>query len=180
MKPIFLIGYMGSGKTTLGKELARAMNLSFIDLDIFIENRFHANVRDIFASRGEEGFRRIERNMLLEVAEFENVIVACGGGTPCFFDNIDVMNQKGLTIHLVVSEERLVLRLNLPGAKKKRPLIANKSIDEITQIVHNALCERNPFYQKAQINFDSTDIENAQTTKATALRLAKIIQDMKD
>lgn len=79
MKPIFLIGYMGSGKTTLGRNLAKKMGLEFIDLDIFIENRYHSSVREIFEKKGEESFRKIERSILHEVSEFQNVIVACGG-----------------------------------------------------------------------------------------------------
>ena len=78
MKRIILIGYMGSGKTTLGKVLARELNLEFIDLDWYIENRFHQSVSQLFATRGEEGFRQIERNLLHEVAEFENVIIIGG------------------------------------------------------------------------------------------------------
>ena len=95
MKPIFIIGFMGSGKSTLGRALAQATGLTFIDLDTYIEQRFHANVRDIFAQRGEDGFRRLERMMLHEVSEFEDVIVACGGGTPCFFNNMEHINSHG-------------------------------------------------------------------------------------
>lgn len=84
MKPIFLIGYMGCGKSTLGRNVARMTGFQFIDLDNFIEARFHASVKEIFASRGEEGFRDIERRMLIETSDFQDVIVACGGGTPCF------------------------------------------------------------------------------------------------
>lgn len=98
MKRIFLIGYMGSGKTTLGKAFARAMQLQFIDLDWYIEERFHKTVQELFAERGEEGFREVERNMLHEAGEFENVVIAAGGGTPCFFDNIDYMNRVGDTV----------------------------------------------------------------------------------
>ena len=95
MKRIFLIGYMGSGKTTLGKAFARAMQLQFIDLDWYIEERFHKTVQELFAERGENGFREIERNMLHEVGDFEDVLIAAGGGTPCFFDNMDYMNSVG-------------------------------------------------------------------------------------
>ena len=94
MRPIFLIGFMGSGKTTLAKALSRATGLEYIDLDAYIEARFHANVSEIFAREGQDRFRDMERRMLREVAEFEDVIVACGGGTPCFFDNVDYMNSK--------------------------------------------------------------------------------------
>ena len=104
---IFLTGYMASGKTTLGKAFARACNLGFIDLDWYIEERMHMSVRDIFAERGEDGFRQLEKNMLHEVSEFENVVVACGGGTPCFFDNMDVMNSRGITVFLDAAQDVL-------------------------------------------------------------------------
>ena len=84
MTRIILIGYMGAGKTTIGKVLAREMGMEFYDLDNYIEDRFHQKIPDIFAEKGEEGFREIERKMLHEVAEFEDVIISCGGGTPCF------------------------------------------------------------------------------------------------
>ena len=93
MKRIFLIGYMGAGKTTVGKVLAGLLNLSFIDLDYYIERRYHKTVSQLFAEKGEEVFRSIERNMLHEVADFENVLVSVGGGTPCFFENMEVMNE---------------------------------------------------------------------------------------
>ena len=85
---------MGAGKTTIGRVLARELGLDFYDLDWYIEDRFHKKIPDIFAEQGEEGFRDIERKMLHEVAEFENVIVSCGGGTPCFFDNMEYMNAQ--------------------------------------------------------------------------------------
>ena len=85
---------MGAGKTTVGKALAKALGLPFYDLDWYIETRMRRTVKQIFDESGEEGFRRIEHNMLHEVAEFENVVVSCGGGTPCFYDNIDYMNAK--------------------------------------------------------------------------------------
>ena len=100
MTRIILIGYMGAGKTTVGKALAKALGVTFYDLDWYIETRMRRTVKQIFDQEGEEGFRRIERNMLHEVAEFENVVLSCGGGTPCFFDNIDYMNQQGPVVYL--------------------------------------------------------------------------------
>ena len=100
MKRIFLIGFMGSGKTTLGKALSRQLGIDFIDLDLYIEARYHKTIREIFAESGEERFRQIEKSLLHEVADFENVIIAAGGGTPCFFDNIDYMNAHGTCIYL--------------------------------------------------------------------------------
>lgn len=97
---IILIGYMGAGKTTLGKALSQSLGLAFYDLDWYIESRMHRTVKQIFDERGEEGFRQIEHNMLHEVAEFENVVIACGGGTPCFFDNMEYLNGQGETVYL--------------------------------------------------------------------------------
>ena len=104
---IIIVGYMGSGKTTVGKALAQDLNLTFYDLDWYIESRMHKTVPQIFAEKGEEGFRKIEHNMLHEVAEFEDVIISCGGGTPCFFDNMDYMNGQGDTVYLKATPEVL-------------------------------------------------------------------------
>ena len=166
---------MGSGKTTLGKALARHLGREFIDLDNYIECRFHASVKQLFAQRGEEGFRDLERRMLREVADFEDVIVACGGGTPCYFDNIDYIVSHGLAVYLTTSPERLALRLALPGSRVKRPLIAGKSDEELVAFVREALARREAFYSRAQLTFDSTQIEDAAETQATALILAEQI-----
>ena len=101
---IILIGYMGAGKTTVGKALAAELGLRFYDLDWYIESRMRKTVAQLFAELGEEGFRRIERNMLHEVAEFEGVLISCGGGTPCFYDNMQYINQQGLTLYLKASQ----------------------------------------------------------------------------
>ena len=121
MKRVFLVGYMGAGKTTVGKELAKLAGLSFIDLDYYIEGRYHKAVSQIFAERGEEAFREIERNMLHEVAEFEDVLISTGGGAPCFFDNMEFMNASGTTVYLKVSVEELAKRLEL--CKHTRPVL---------------------------------------------------------
>ena len=88
---------MGAGKTTIGHQLSKRTGMMFYDLDWYIESRPRKNVSEIFAKKGEEGFRKIERAMLHEVAEFEDVIISCGGGTPCFFDNMDYLKQQGET-----------------------------------------------------------------------------------
>ena len=94
---------MGSGKTTLGKAYSQACGLEFIDLDWYVEGRMHKTINELFAEKGEQGFREIERAMLHEVGEFENVVIACGGGTPCFFDNMPYMNSVGTTVFLDVN-----------------------------------------------------------------------------
>ena len=123
---IILIGYMGAGKTTIGKALAKALGVTFYDLDWYIETRMRRTVKQIFDSEGEEGFRRIEHNMLHEVAEFENVVLSCGGGTPCFFDNIEYMNRQGPVVYLKASPE--VLYEHLKTACLSRAVLLEGSL----------------------------------------------------
>lgn len=148
---------MGSGKTTLGRALSIATGRRFIDLDHYIENRFCCSVRDIFQQQGEDKFRQIERNMLHEVADFEDVIVACGGGTPCFYDNVDYMNEHGITVFLDTPIERLHSRLM--RGRAKRPLIADKNEEELKTFIIKALEQRMPFYSKANHKFSSQYLE---------------------
>lgn len=144
---------MGSGKSTLAEALSKATGLEYIDLDTYIECRFHANVREIFAREGEAGFREIERRMLREVSTFENVIIACGGGTPCFFNNMELMNQSGLTIFLRASHARLLERLKL--GRTRRPLIASMTDQQLSDYITAALDARMPHYSKADATFDA-------------------------
>ena len=151
MTRIFLIGYMGAGKTTLGKAFSRELGLTFIDLDWYIEERFHKTVQQLFSERGEQGFRELEQKMLHEVAEFEDVVISAGGGTPCFFDNMDYMNACGDTVFLQVEPEVLFHRLKV--AKQQRPLLANKSDEELMNFICEALQKRHPFYSQAKFLF---------------------------
>lgn len=153
MRPIFLIGYMGCGKSTLGRALSRTTGMQFIDLDNYIEGRFQHSIKEIFAEKGEDGFRIVERNMLHEVADFEDVIIACGGGTPCFFDNMEYMNTHGTTIFLNTALEKLHTRLM--RGRHKRPLIADKSDEELRRFIIENLEKRLPHYTKAQVEFSS-------------------------
>lgn len=168
MRPIFLIGYMGSGKSTLGRALARRLGMEFIDLDQYIEGRYHASVTDIFAARGEEGFRDLERRMLAEVSGFEDVIVACGGGTPCFFDNMEVMNAAGLTVLLDTQLDTLHRRL-LAG-RAKRPLIAALTDEELRAFITEALAKRMPHYSRAAVSFPGDLLEDRGQIEATVER----------
>lgn len=149
---------MGCGKTTFGRALSQATGLRFIDLDFYIEQRYHATVREIFASHGEDGFRNIEREMLHEVADFDDCIISCGGGTPCFFDNIDYMNDHGTTLWLKASEECLFSRLI--RKREKRPLLAGHTDDEIREIIRTQLDARSPFYSKAQKIWKGDSLED--------------------
>ncbi len=158
MKRIFLIGYMGAGKTTLGKAFAHSANLTFIDLDWYIEERYHKSVQELFVERGEEGFRQLERNMLHEVGDFENVVISCGGGTPCFFDNMEYMNSCGETVFLEVSPQVLFNRLKV--AKQQRPLLNGKSDAELLEFIVGGINKRIPFYSKAKHTFIADELDD--------------------
>lgn len=173
MVRIFLTGYMGAGKTTLGKAFARELGLSFIDLDWYIESRFHKTIPQLFAERGEDGFRRVEQNMLHEVGEFENVVISTGGGTPCFFDNMDYMNVQGQTVFLDVDVETLFRRLRV--ATQQRPILRGKSEEELRVFIEKALADRSPYYTKARYRFDGNQLENREQIADSVLRLRKLL-----
>ena len=171
---IFLIGYMGAGKTTLGKAFARAMGLTFVDLDWYIEERYHKTVSQIFAERGEDGFRELEKRMLHEASDFEDVVISVGGGTPCFFDNMDYMNQVGETVFLDVDNQVLFRRLKV--AKQQRPLLVNKSDEELMAFVQEALEKRLPHYTKAKHVFNGELLENRYQIQQSVERLKELLK----
>lgn len=166
---IFLTGYMGAGKTTLGKAFARKLNISFIDLDWYIEERFHKTVGELFTEKGEAGFRELERSMLHEVAEFENVIISTGGGAPCFFDNMEFMNRVGKTVFLNVHPDTLFQRLKV--AKQQRPILQGKADEELRTFIIQALERRAPFYTQAQFIFDANELEDRNMIETSVQRL---------
>ena len=177
MTPIFLIGYMGCGKTTLGEELARQMGLRYIDLDDYIEDRQGMTITEIFKEMGEGHFRKLEGEALCDVAAMTDVIVGCGGGTPCHGDNMALMNRSGVTVWLTTSPERITARLLLPDQKAKRPKVASLPDEAVLSLVEKELEARTPYYAQAQLQFDSTDIETAEATIRTASRLADVLQN---
>lgn len=158
MKRIFLIGYMGSGKTSMGIKLAENLGLTFVDMDHHIEEKYHKTVSQIFEESGQDAFRKMEQNCLHEVAEFENCVIATGGGAPCFYDNMTFMNAHGLTVYLNLSSEQLAARLEMSRAGK-RPLIANKQGDELRQFIAEGLSAREVFYKQAKVSVSGTDDE---------------------
>lgn len=175
MKPVFLVGFMGSGKSTLGYAVSRNLNLQYIDLDIYIENRFRTTIKDLFNTRGEKAFRTIEQNILHEVAEFENVIISCGGGTPLYGDNMDYMKERGTTVWLNACPKVLLERLSIPSAKAKRPLLANLTIPEMEQYISKALAERNVIYSQAHIEFNADRLDDRSQIKAATQALASLL-----
>ena len=149
---IILIGYMGAGKTTVGKALSKELGIPFYDLDWYIESRMRRTVKQIFDEKGEDGFRKTEQALLHEVAEFENVIISCGGGTPCFFDNMGYMNRQAETVYLKAAPG--VLYKHLLMGKSVRPLLLGKTPDEVGLFIREQLERREPFYAKATHTLD--------------------------
>ena len=173
MTRIILIGYMGAGKTTIGRALAKELGIPFYDLDWYIESRMRKKVPQIFAERGEEGFRKIEHNMLHEVAEFENIIVSCGGGTPCFFDNIDYMNEQAMTVYLKADPD--VLYDHLRMGRTERPLLTGKTPEELRLFIAEQLRQREPYYTKARYTLDVSLMDNYEKIKVSVSKLRELL-----
>lgn len=171
---IFLTGYMGAGKTTLGKALARKLHIPFVDLDWYIEERLHRTVGELFTERGEDGFRELERTMLHEVGAFEDVVISTGGGAPCFFDNMDYMNRNGKTVFLDVHPDILFHRLRM--AKQQRPILQGKENEELRAFIVAALAKRAPFYSQAQYTFNGNELENHHQIETSIERLQDLLK----
>lgn len=155
---IFLIGMPGSGKTTLGQELAKALSLPFIDLDHEIENREGTQVKEIFATKGEDYFRQIESDTLKLLASSpEDFVLATGGGAPCFHGGIDIINASGTSIFLDVPVEELVARV---AKDTSRPLLAATDQQELLLKLNAIRDKRHSYYQKADIVVVGSDIED--------------------
>lgn len=153
--PIFLIGFMGSGKTFLGEKLTALLGWSFIDLDGVVERAAGKSIPEIFAENGEIAFRELEREALFSVFSLEKVVVATGGGTPCFFENMARMNAHGRTIYLKTPADLLARRLELQRAS--RPLLASLSAAELLPFIEKRLAERSPYYMQARWVIEQTD-----------------------
>ncbi len=158
MKRVILIGFMGSGKTTIGRKLASALGLRFYDLDWYIEMRYHCTVGQIFTELGEARFREIERNMLHEVAEFEDIVLSCGGGAPCFYDNMSYINSLADTVYLKATPE--VLAAHLRMCRVERPLIKGKNPQQLYDFIVESLREREPIYSQAKYTVDVSLLDN--------------------
>ncbi len=157
MERVFLIGYMGCGKSTIGRYIASDMGWRFIDMDDYIEKRIQCTISQYFASHGEDAFRQAEAEVLKSLAQEHNAIIATGGGAPCHFDNMDVMRRAGLTIYIKVEPQVLAARLK--DAKAQRPLIAGKSDNELHDFISRQLTLREPYYSKAEMCVDGERLQ---------------------
>lgn len=147
---IVVIGYMVSGKSSIGKKLAQKLNIPFIDLDDYITDKEHMNIAEIFDNKGEIYFRKIEMKYLLELLEIKsNFVLAVGGGTPCYGNNINIINDKATSFYLKASLLTIYDRLSQPKNKNKRPLVSSLTHGDLKEFIAKHLFERRSFYEKA-------------------------------
>ncbi len=154
---VFLLGYMGAGKSTLGRQLAKELNCDFYDLDRYIEDENQCTLTIFFQKYGEDTFRKEERRRLLELCRKSDIVISVGGGTPCYYDNMELMNKCGKTIFLNPPLSALICRLET--RKKQRPLLADKTSEELKTFVTESYTKRLPFYDKAQHKIQAQDIK---------------------
>lgn len=160
---IFLIGYMGSGKSTLGKGLAKALSISWIDLDTEIESRYKISISDFFSKYGEFAFRDVEHKVLKDIVKIQDIVVSTGGGVPCFHNNMDLMNKSGFTIYLKATPEIILSRIG-PFAWK-RPLFQKMDGEDILEKITDHLNSREIYYKQAQLTIDATQPDIQELTK---------------
>jgi len=149
---IYLVGYMASGKSKLGKELSILTGLSFVDLDEVFEEKYRIGIVDFFDKYGDPAFRQIEHQLLLETEFLDNSIIATGGGTPCSEENIRFIKAHGISIYIRMNVMDLVIRLK--SIRRKRPLLMNVPPDSLEQFIRNQLEEREPYYLQADHVFE--------------------------
>ncbi|MBE0651093.1 MAG: shikimate kinase [Bacteroidales bacterium] len=154
---IYLIGFMGAGKTTVGKKLADVLGYQFIDLDDYFEEHYKIDIQGFFDKYGEELFRNLEYERLLKTFEMKNVVVATGGGTPCYHDSIDEINKNGVSVYLEMTPAAIADRLI--NAVKKRPLLEGRTGDELIKYIETKLDERLAYYEKAHLTVDGVGVD---------------------
>ncbi len=161
---IVLVGMPGSGKSTFGKTLATQLNFKFVDLDFYIEKQSGKKIRDIFQEEGEGIFRELETAYLHELLENqEGFVLSTGGGTPCFNDNMDYINQNSISVYLEVSLSEILNRLH-NDELSKRPLFSGLDEGEIILKLKNLLAERGSYYNQAKIKLSGEDISTEHLT----------------
>ena len=166
---VFIIGLPGSGKSTLGKKLAKRLDLPFLDLDEVIERETNQPIREIFRQQGEESFRKLEQQALHDVIEqHERLVLATGGGAPCFYDNLDAMNQAGITLFLDVPVSIIVQRMQ-GNQIANRPLLHGLDQDRLVQEYTAKFEKRLPVYRQAHIVVD----QNTSVNEVVALLPAR-------
>src|ERR1039458_3939959 len=154
---IVVLGFMGCGKSTTGAALAERLGLEFADLDQEIESEIGSPVPEIFKNKGEDQFRKLEQDALIELMKRENIVIAVGGGAPCFFNNMDLINKNAVSVYLKMSVESLFGRL--VKERIHRPLISEFNQKELKKFISDCLLTREPYYNKADYKVKAKDIE---------------------
>lgn len=148
---LFLVGYMGCGKSTLGRRLARRLGIPFVDTDAMVEQREGASVSDVFRYEGEQRFREVEREVLEQaIAEHASAVISTGGGLPVWSDNMERMNAAGCTVYLRRSAENIAGRLS-PYGRRKRPRLQGLSDEELVAFMERDMASREAFYSRAKL-----------------------------
>lgn len=160
---IFLIGFMGCGKSHWGRIWAEREGMQFFDLDQKIEERQQQSVNEIFNKHGEDVFRFLETRMLRDLARYENCLIACGGGTPCFHGNLEWMNEKGITVYLEAAPEYLFN--NLKNETVVRPLVSKFNEAELQFYIRYKLEKRRPFYERAKTRLNAATLNEDSLNK---------------
>ena len=158
---LYLIGYMASGKSTIGRKIAKRTELPFFDTDKMVEEAEGATVADIITYAGEEYFREAERRALEQTAEVENAIISTGGGLPVWGDNQAWIAEQGMSVYLKRTPEQILSRLS-PHGRQKRPKFRGKSDEELLQFMHEHLAEREPIYEKADMVIDCEEVSDEE------------------
>ncbi len=161
---IFLIGFMGAGKSTQAKKLAARLNFESIDLDELIEQVNKQSISEIFKANGEHHFRKIESEALRTISEQQNTVIATGGGTPCFFDNMQWMNEKGITVYLKLHPGTVYHRI--APSKSKRPLICDMNDADLMEFIMETMNGRAPFYNQAKIQISGLNLKTEDLVNA--------------
>ena len=157
MSRIYIVGYMGAGKTTAAKRIANRLGWEVADTDAMFEEKYRISIHDFFQKYDENLFRKLESEVLKRTENLDNTVISTGGGLACFFDNMDWMNQHGLTVFMRISPEAAADRIL--NSKRKRPLTENKTKEELAEYIRQHYASRLPFYEQAQITVKSEDFD---------------------
>ncbi len=173
MNRIFLIGYMGAGKTTLGKALAEHLSYEFIDLDWYIEEKIGQSIPSFFSQQGEKSFREIEHTSLIELLTKDSLVIATGGGVPCFYNNMDLMLTAGSVVFLEVSQEVLFQRLK--DTLHQRPVLKSKTETELREFIASSLKNRMKYYNRATYKINTDRLDSEEEIENTVANLLKML-----
>lgn len=169
---IYLLGYMGSGKSTVGQQVALLLKMKFIDFDRYLEAGEGKTITQIFDGEGEERFRKLEHDYLKKVINEKNALVSLGGGTPCFFNNMEIINASGTSIYLELDVDSLVKRLS--NARNKRPLIRDLNETELKYFIETNLEKRKPIYTQAHIHVNGSARKPEEISEEIATKIGAL------